>query len=134
MIKALFLQAGFHVAWSAVAGLGVGLLLRWRGPSRLLGLLPVALVCGAHAAHNFSVASRTDSVAGEVLAGPFVAVEPLLGLWPLLALVFAVWSDGRVLRRGKRADAGLLLPGERPGGMSALLVVGRYALIARPIA
>jgi hypothetical protein len=125
-------DTGFHIVWSAVAGLGVGMLLRWRGPSRLFGLLPVVLVSAAHAAHNYDPATTTHSTAGDMLARPFVTVEPLLGLWPLLALAFAVWSDDRVLRRGKRADPGLLLPGERPDGLSGLAVLGRYAVIRPP--
>lgn len=127
-------DTGWHIAWSAVAGLGVGILLRWRGPARLLGLLPVGLVCGAHAAHNFAVTAdrATRSEIGELLAGPFVAVEPMLGLWPLLGLAFALWSDGRALRWAKRADPGLLLPVESPNSLHGLVTLIRYAGIRPP--
>ncbi|GAA3572043.1 hypothetical protein GCM10022419_061140 [Nonomuraea rosea] len=125
-------DTGFHIAWSALASLGVGMLLRWRGPARLLGFMPLVLVAGAHAAHNFDVARTARSTVGDALAQPFVAVEPLLGLWPFLALAFAIWSDSRALRRGKVASPQLLLAGERPTALSSLATVGRYALIRPP--
>ncbi|MBF8185536.1 PrsW family intramembrane metalloprotease [Nonomuraea sp. K274] len=125
-------DTGFHIAWSALAGFGVGLLLRRRGPVRLLGLLPLVLVSAAHAAHNFDVPFGERDSAGAALVLPFVTVEPMLGVWPLLALGLAVWSDGRVLRRGKGANPGLLLAGEPPGGLSALAALGRYAMIRPP--
>jgi hypothetical protein len=125
-------DTGFHIAWSALAGLGAGMLLRGRGPARLLGLLPIVIVSAAHATHNFDVAFTARSTLGAALARPFAATEPLLGLWPLLGLAFAVWSDRRVLRHGKAADPGLLLPGERPTGLSALVALGRYAMIRPP--
>ncbi|MGW0806613.1 PrsW family glutamic-type intramembrane protease [Nonomuraea sp. NPDC002799] len=125
-------DTGFHIAWSALAGIGVGMLLRWRGPVRLLGLLPLVLVSATHAAHNYDAPLGEHDTLGAALSQPFVTAEPLLGLWPLLALAFAVWSDGRALRRAKAADPGLLLPGERPTGLSALSALGGYAMIRPP--
>src|SRR4029453_373812 len=56
----------------------------------------------------------------------------LRGLWPLLALAFAIWSDARVLRAGKVAHSELLLAGERPTGLSGLGVLGRYGMLRPP--
>ncbi|MEV6031477.1 hypothetical protein AB0L65_10035 [Nonomuraea sp. NPDC052116] len=62
-----------------------------------------------------------------MLAAPALAVQSVLGLWPLLALVVAAWIDSRAIRAAKAAHPELLLEGERPNGWSGLRAIGRYA-------
>lgn len=102
-----------HLAWSAIAGLGVGLLVRGRGPVRLLGLLLVAFVGADHAAYNYDLRHPGDSGVGGHLAAPFVTAEPLLWLWPLLALTAAIVVDVPWLRRARNLASDLRLRRER---------------------
>jgi hypothetical protein len=105
-----------HLAWSALAGLGVGLFLRGRAWTRLLGLVPVGLACGLHTLHNYAAVK------------PEAALEPLnstlesqLWLVPLLGLAIAVALDLKTLRWAKAAVPGIEPP--------ALL---HFSLIAPP--
>ncbi|MGP3959114.1 PrsW family glutamic-type intramembrane protease [Nonomuraea sp. 3N208] len=125
-------DVSFHLTWSALAGLGIGLLLRGRGLARLAAPMFLVLVWADHAALNFDVSLSKDSTLGTVLSSPFVAAQPVRGLWPLLALGLAVWSDARVLRAGKAAHRRLLLPGEQPTGLSGLVVLSRYGMLRPP--
>ena len=65
-----------HLAWSAAAGLGVGLLLRGKGPARLLGLLAIVLVSAAHCAVNYdlSVTAGRNGV-GAALASSLLDLQ-----------------------------------------------------------
>jgi hypothetical protein len=121
-----------HLAWSALAGLGIGLLLRGRGLARLAAPMLLTLVWADHAAMNFDLALVKNSSLGAVVFAPFIAAQPVRGLWPLLALGFAIWSDARVIRAGKVANPGLLLTGERPTGLSGSMAVSRYGLRRPP--
>ncbi|MGH8773709.1 MAG: PrsW family glutamic-type intramembrane protease [Jiangellaceae bacterium] len=129
----LFLPSGpdtfHHLVWSAAAGLGVGWLLRERGPARFVGVIPVLLVGGDHAAYNFNISLLAYSTFGDVLAAPFVAAEPLRWLWPVLALGVAVWFDLRTLRPGKAEHVHLLLGDRHSADLAAL---ARYAAIRPP--
>jgi hypothetical protein len=116
-----------HLAWSAVAGLGVGLLIRGRGPVRLAGPLLVLLVGADHAAYNYDLLA--DSVVGDVLSAPFVAAQPLLWLWPLAALVVAAVLDRRQLRAAREVAPDLRLRGETARGPADLV---RSAWAGRP--
>jgi hypothetical protein len=98
-----------HLIWSALAGLGVGLLLRTGGRLRLLGLVPIVLVCLDHAAYNFDVGVPDAGLLG-LWAAPFLLAEPLRGWWPLFALALATVLDRRVLARGAAAAPGLAGP------------------------
>jgi hypothetical protein len=120
-----------HLAWSALAGLGVGLLVRGRGPVRLLGPLLVALVGADHAAYNYDLRHPGHGDSAAHLATPFVAAQPLLWLWPLLALAAAIVVDVRWLRRARSLAPDLRLRRERdttgPG-----VGLARYAVLGLP--
>jgi RsiW-degrading membrane proteinase PrsW (M82 family) len=87
-----------HLTWTALAGLGVGLLLRSRSWMRLLGLLPLGLACGLHALHNF-VAVNPESAAEPFTSG----LETVLWLVPLISLAIAMALDLKTLHRAKSA-------------------------------
>jgi hypothetical protein len=110
-----------HLVFTAMAGLGVGLLWRTRGAVRLLSALPVVAAAAYHTVNNYAVQKPTsqaaqwlDSLDGKAWAAP------------LVCLAIAVVVDLRRLHRGKRAVPGVLLASELADGDSpgALL---RYA-------
>jgi PrsW family intramembrane metalloprotease len=121
-----------HLAWSALAGLGVGLAVRGRGPVRLLGPLLVVLVGADHAAYNFDAHHPGDTGLGGHFAAPLVAAQPLLWLWPLLALAVAVTLDLRWLRRACGLAPDLRLRREHEGTAPATLRLARYTLLGLP--
>ncbi|MEV6965388.1 DUF6883 domain-containing protein [Hamadaea sp. NPDC051192] len=88
-----------HLVWSAVGGLGVGLLLRGRGVFRLLGVLPMLGVGGLHAASNYDLIVTGRSTLGDLAATPFLLVGHILGVLPLIALGVAAFFDRRDLAR-----------------------------------
>jgi hypothetical protein len=112
-----------HLAWSALAGLGVGLLLRGRAWARLLGLVPIAFACGLHTLHNY-VAVKPEAAA-ESFANAF---DGQLWLIPLTSLAIAMALDLKTLRWAKAVVPGALLAGEQTG-LSALL---RFSVTALP--
>jgi len=120
-----------HLAWTALAGLGVGLGFRLRGPVRWAGPVLVVLAGAAHAAANYDVAPTADSGLGDVLAAPFVATQPALGPLVAVALAVAVVLDVRVLRAARAAAPSLRLrrEGAGPGGVRA---PARYARLHLP--
>ncbi|GAB3248875.1 PrsW family glutamic-type intramembrane protease [Kineosporia babensis] len=87
-----------HLVWSAVAGLGIGLLLRGPGRFRLLGPLLVLLVSLDHALVNYALTHPGSSLTS--LAG---YSQDLRWIWPLLALAAAVALDHQVLSRMRQA-------------------------------
>jgi len=129
-----------HLAWSALAGAGIGFLLRTRGPTRLLGIVPLLLVGADHASYNFDLNLTAKSGLGKVLAAPFVAAQPLLGLWPLLAIALALWIDLGHLHHRLAEQPELLLARERkPVGeqaqsplLSRIEALTRYTLHRPP--
>lgn len=141
-----------HLVWSAVAGLAVGLWRRAPGGWRWVAPLLVAAVAADHAASNYRAASSGvagGTVLGDALSWPFHAMGPLLGLWPVLALVVAVVLDRRAVRRLlDRTPALRMVPAERGrrvdvvclAGYSVMwppwtaLVVQRYVLVRRAAA
>jgi hypothetical protein len=78
-------QPSLHVVYSALAGFGVGMFLRLRGSLRMLAVLPLLLVSADHAASNYEGRAGVGSVVGDALAAPFIAAQPWLGVWPLVA-------------------------------------------------
>lgn len=120
-----------HVVWSAVAGLGVGFLVRERGRLRLLGPLLVLAVGWDHAAYNYDLMHRGDHPIGDVLAAPFVLAQPLFWLWPVVALVVAVIFDARSLAAARERLPSLVLRREAPG-LPGARALGQYALMGRP--
>jgi hypothetical protein len=85
-----------HLAWSAIAGLGVAVAVRGKGRCRLLGLLPVVFVGAEHAALNYDLSlSKQDSI----VAAPLLAAHKLLWLYPLICLAVAAIYDRRDIHR-----------------------------------
>jgi hypothetical protein len=123
-----------HLAWSAVAGLGVGALLRGRGPARLAGPLAILFVSALHAALNYDLTLIGKSSLGDAIAAPFVAANRLLWLFPLIALAIAGYFDRRDLTR-----LGASLPAA-PAGFALLglpwtpLVALRFTRLRRSLA
>ncbi|MER5444871.1 PrsW family glutamic-type intramembrane protease [Streptomyces sp. NPDC002764] len=114
-------QTFSHLVFTAMAGLGVGLLWRVRGWARLLAVLPVLGAAAYHTVNNYVVQEPTspaahwlDSLNGKAWAAP------------LLCLALAMAVDLRQLLREKRTLPGVLLASERADGdsLGALL---RYA-------
>ncbi len=134
----LSLSAGsgtnLHLAWSALAGLGVGFAVRGRGPVRLLGPGLVLLVGADHAAYNFDARHPGDNGLGGHLVAPLVAAQPLLWLWPLLALAAAVALDVYWLRRARGVAPDLRLRRERgaTAPAPASVQLARYAVLGLP--
>jgi hypothetical protein len=120
-----------HLAWSALAGLGVGLLVRGRGPVRLRGPLLVALVGADHAAYNYDLRHPGHGDLAAHLAAPFVAAQPLLWLWPLLALAAAIVVGVRWLRRARSLAPDLRLRRERDTTRLGAGLAG-YAVLGLP--
>jgi RsiW-degrading membrane proteinase PrsW (M82 family) len=102
-----------HLAWSAGAGLGAGVLLRASGPRRLFGLVPIAYVSAAHAAHNYDVSVTGHSAVGDALATPLMWSNQLLWLLPPACLAVAGVLDRRDIARGRAATADVLLTNDR---------------------
>ncbi|MGF1661128.1 MAG: PrsW family glutamic-type intramembrane protease [Kineosporiaceae bacterium] len=124
-----------HLAWSAVAGLGVGVLARVRSRWRLLGLLPVLLVGADHAANNYGAVHALGpggTLAGDVVTAPFRWAQPVLWLWPLLALAVAVALDIRRAAGARRVHPDLLLAGESPTVLGEWSATLRYAALRPP--
>jgi UPF0716 family protein affecting phage T7 exclusion len=110
-----------------------------------LGPLLVALVGADHAAYNYDLRHPGDGGLAAHLVAPFVAAQPLLWLWPLLALAAAIVVDVRWLRRARSLAPDLRLRRERdttrPGaglaGYAALglpwtpLVIARFVGLRR---
>jgi hypothetical protein len=125
-------QTSLHIVYSVLAGLGVGVFVRIRGPLRLLGLLPFLLATADHAATNYDLTAVAGNAVGDALAAPFMAARPVLGIWPVLALGVAMCLDLLVLHRGKAAQRDLLLAGETRAGLGSLAALARYALMRVP--
>jgi hypothetical protein len=110
-----------HLVFTAMAGLGVGLLWRTRGRVRLLSALPVVAAAAYHTVNNYAVQKPTsqaaqwlDSLDGKAWAAP------------LVCLAIAMVVDLRHLHRGKRTVPGVLLASERADGDS-IGALFRYA-------
>ncbi|MFF4502129.1 PrsW family glutamic-type intramembrane protease [Streptomyces sp. NPDC001401] len=111
-----------HLAWTALAGLGVGLLWRARGWVKPLAVLPLAASVAHHTLNNYVVQHPTDRQAKQWLEH----LDGKLWLAPLAALLLAMAVDWVCLRRGKRRIPALLLSAERADGDSAAALI-RYA-------
>lgn len=90
-----------HLAWSAMGGLGVGVLVRGRGPVRLLGLLPIVLVSAEHCAVNYDLSLAGGKGIGAGVTAPLLLAHRLLWLYPLLSLAVAAYFDLGDLIRGR---------------------------------
>lgn len=119
-----------HLVWTALAGLGLGLLVRMTGWWRLIGLAPLAYASVDHMVNNYAVANSPSGFAGWLLD----AAENLRNTLPLLVLlglVLAVGLDLFLLRTVRRATPQLVTDAERASKLGALVLV-RYATLAPP--
>lgn len=135
-----------HLVWSAVGGLGLGLVLRGRRWwHRLAGLVPLLLVSADHAGFNYLNGVLRPSGWAERAATWATAGDRWLWTWPLVALAVAVGVDHRTRRRAIADHPELVLAaeheaGNRVGGLArlaglrlpwSLLAAHRYALVRR---
>ncbi|MFJ2707811.1 PrsW family glutamic-type intramembrane protease [Streptomyces sp. NPDC087428] len=111
-----------HLMWTAAAGLGIGILMRTRGPWRLLSVLPVAAGIAHHTVNNYAAQHPEAASAGSWLAD----LDSKSWATPLLCLALAGLVDRYHLRRGKRQVPGVWLTTERADGDSAAALI-RYA-------
>lgn len=111
-----------HLAWTALVGLGVGLLWRAKGWMKPLALVPLAVSVAHHTLNNYVVQHPVDRQAKRWLEH----LDGTLWLVPLVALLLAMAADWIWLRRGKRRIPGLLLSAERADGDTAAVLI-RYA-------
>ncbi|MGF1661886.1 MAG: PrsW family glutamic-type intramembrane protease [Kineosporiaceae bacterium] len=121
-----------HLVWSAVAGFGVGVLVRVRGPWRVLGVVPTVLVSADHAAGNYDVVVSQGTLLGDAVTAPFRWAEPALGLWALLALAAAVVLDLRRVQASREAHPEVLLAAESPAVLGEWPEAARYATLRSP--
>ncbi|MFI6946729.1 RNase A-like domain-containing protein [Streptomyces sp. NPDC050422] len=110
-----------HLVWTALAGLGVGLLWRTRGWARVLAALPVAAASAHHAVNNYAAEKSTEQ-AEQWLE----TLNELAWAAPLLCLAIAMTIDVYQLHSGKRTVPGVLTTAERADGDSAAAML-RYA-------
>ncbi|MFG2328677.1 PrsW family glutamic-type intramembrane protease [Streptomyces sp. NPDC048604] len=115
-----------HLVWTAVAGLGVGLLWRARGWVRLLGTLPIAAASVHHAVGNYAAQNP-----GEPASSWRETLDAHAWAAPLACLAIAMVVDLRRLHRGKRAVPDALLASERTDG-DTLAALVRYAAWCLP--
>ncbi|WP_143645223.1 PrsW family glutamic-type intramembrane protease [Streptomyces antioxidans] len=115
-----------HLVYTAMAALGVGVLLRGRGWARALGVLPLAATSGLHMLTNYAAAHPTDRDAAERVD----TFEGMLWAVPLVCLAVAMVVDLRQLWRGKTVVPGVLLQAERAGrtGLGALAAYGAWCV------
>jgi hypothetical protein len=102
-----------HLVFTAMAGLGAGLLWRAQGWVRLLSVLPVVAAAVHHTVNNYAVqlpASRATRWLESLDGRAWMA--------PLVCLAIAMVVDLRRLHRGKRTVPGVLLASERADGDS----------------
>jgi hypothetical protein len=131
-----------HLLWTAMAGLGVGLLWRARGWLRLFSVVPLAAAAACHTVNNYAAQKPTSQAVhwlGSLNGKAWAA--------PLVCLAIAMAVDLRHVHRGKRIVPGVLLAAERVDGDSAgallryaawclpwsLLIVLRYVKLRRSL-
>lgn len=110
-----------HLVFTAMAGLGAGLLWRGRGLLRLLSALPIAAAATYHTVNNYAVQKPTSQAADWL-----ESLDSKAWAAPLVCLAIAMAVDLRQLHRGKRTLPGVLLASERADGDS-LAALLRYA-------
>ncbi|MBQ1094076.1 PrsW family glutamic-type intramembrane protease [Streptomyces sp. B93] len=111
-----------HLVWTAVAGLGVGILYRAPGWLKPVSLVLVGAAGAHHALNNYVAGHPTANERERWLE----SIEGRLWAVPLVALLLAVSVDAVVLHRGKRRLPDVLLGAERSDGDSAAALI-RYA-------
>ncbi|HVD64653.1 MAG TPA: PrsW family glutamic-type intramembrane protease, partial [Lapillicoccus sp.] len=118
-----------HLAWTALAGAGIGWFWRRTGARRWWGVVPVAYACADHMLYNYVVISSTVSGPLAPVNAVVSWVHQRLGFFVLAGLVTAVIVDRLTLASGREAHPELLLAGERTDGLEVrpLWVFARVA-------
>ena len=105
-----------HLVWTALAGVGVAWFARWKGPRRLLGILPLLLASFDHANYNARIQFPDAGLGSDILAW----VGSQLAWVLVVALLGAVAADRIIQWRGRRASPEVLLPREPATGFAPL--------------
>lgn len=108
-----------HLVWTALAGVGVAWFARWKGPRRLVGLLPLLLASLDHANYNMRIQIPDAGWGSDALAW----VGSQLSWMLVVALLGAVAADRVIQVRGRRESPEVLLPGELPTPLNPLPVL-----------
>ncbi|MBO0795772.1 MAG: PrsW family intramembrane metalloprotease, partial [Ktedonobacteraceae bacterium] len=111
-----------HLAWSALAGLGIGIVLRQRQPWKWATLLLILLVSLDHAAYNTPETVASDNLNFKILTAFFGFLDKGMWLYPLVALGVAIWLDRRAIRAALRDVPAVYFPAERQGAFGLLEV------------
>jgi hypothetical protein len=120
-----------HLAWTALAGGGIGWFWRRAGPQRWWGVVPVAYACADHMLYNYAVLSGTVSGPLAPVNAAVSWVHQHLGFFVLAGLVTAVMLDRLALASGREEHPELLIPGERTDGLELRPLWG-FAQVAPP--
>ncbi|MEO3930483.1 PrsW family glutamic-type intramembrane protease [Micromonosporaceae bacterium B7E4] len=113
------LGPNLHLIWSALAGLGVGLVLRTNVIGKIAGLGLFGYAWIDHAEYNQRIVAPEDGGLVGPLSGVVEFFHGGIRFYILLALAVAVFLDIRVIRAGKAATADVLIAGERAGQLTA---------------
>lgn len=105
-----------HLAWTALAGAGVGWFLRRSRPRRWWGVVPLAFACLDHMLLNYGIAHSSVGGALGALSTGVGWVHQRLGFVVLVAVVVTTVLDRVALSAAREAHTGVLLPGESPEG------------------
>jgi hypothetical protein len=105
-----------HVGWTALAAVGVVWFARRLGWRRWLGVLPVVVVAVLHG--NTNASGRAVSFSSTGVSEFLMWCDARSGAAFALLLIGLTVADRLVLGRARAVRPDLLLPGERPGGLS----------------
>ncbi len=120
-----------HLAWTALAGAGIGWLWRRSGPQRWWGLVPVVYACADHMLYNYAVLSGTVSGPLGPVNAAVAWVHQHLGFFVLAGLVTAVILDRLTLASVREEHPELLLTRERTDGLE-IRPLWEFARVAPP--
>ncbi|MFC7619196.1 PrsW family glutamic-type intramembrane protease [Microlunatus sp. GCM10028923] len=119
-----------HLVWTALAGLGLGLLVRMRGWWRLIGLAPLLYASVDHAVNNYAIGTYHEGFVGWLLS----VAEALRNVLPFLVLVGLVLAVGidLFLLRSVRSRTGHLVTEAERNSKAGGFVLFRYAAFGPP--
>lgn len=124
-------DTNLHLVWSALAGLGLGLLIRGSALQRLAGAALIVFPWLDHAAFNHDVVNPEEGGLIGLVAGPLAFLRHALWLYPLLALGLATFLDRRTLLAAKR-DWPDTLTGPERAGRGSFAALSGFAFAGLP--